>query len=227
MRADGMQLARVDDIVGFRIIVPRYSDIVDVVHLLDEARATTKIRDYCKQPQKTGYRGVHVVSRTKRESVLAGGEQLEFTVEIQLRTYYQHLWSLVSESYGEQVKEGGGRPEIRSYLSELSAAIEKHEREHPNEAQKEMPILAGELHASVICIDPARRTVTNWSVYKKNIQDAILEVFRVEDMAGGGTDCILLASGPDHADLKMTHASYLGLAAKQVPLRDWMPKPPI
>jgi ppGpp synthetase/RelA/SpoT-type nucleotidyltranferase len=67
-----------------------------------------------------GYRAVHVI-------VEISGK----TVEIQVRTRFQHIWAEISEKYadlyGSEIKYGGGEPNIRWILEHLSNAVAGYE----------------------------------------------------------------------------------------------------
>lgn len=105
----GMDLSRVSDLVGLRIVVKDTASQNRVLEAINTCLETKDIDDYRENPAGSGYRCVHVIVRE--------GKQL---LEIQLRTMPQHLWAVESEAFGEQVKEGGGNEEIRAYLAALS-----------------------------------------------------------------------------------------------------------
>jgi ppGpp synthetase/RelA/SpoT-type nucleotidyltranferase len=67
-----------------------------------------------------GYRAVHIV-------VEVSGK----TVEIQVRTTFQHIWAEISEKYadlyGSEIKYGGGVKGIRRILDRMSVFVAKFE----------------------------------------------------------------------------------------------------
>ncbi len=104
----GMDLSRVDDIVGLRLIVRDIevqNKVFDLVKKLPEFKREADYRD-AEKP----YRAIHVI--------LTKGGKL---IELQIRTCAQHLWAEESESFGEKTKEGGGPDDINQYLIELSS----------------------------------------------------------------------------------------------------------
>lgn len=103
----GMDLSRIDDIVGLRLIVRDYETQQIALRLIEDFSCATKINDY--RSGEKPYRAIHVV--LKKDSKL---------VELQIRTCAQHLWAEESESFGEKTKEGGGPAHIALYLKELS-----------------------------------------------------------------------------------------------------------
>ena len=105
----GMDLSRMSDVVGFRIILASLAEQDRALQLLGTSLDQKKSYDY-----RTGdklYRAVHIVVRNEPRFV-----------EIQLRTLPQHVWAVESETFGEQVKEGRLMGEVGKYLRVLSLA---------------------------------------------------------------------------------------------------------
>lgn len=117
-RADNeaMDLSRMHDLVGFRIILPSIAEQDRAMTLLAGALHQKKVYDY--RDGDRPYRSVHVVVR--------GDSRL---VEIQLRTLPQHVWAVESEAFGEQVKEGNRTGGIGLYLGDLSKACSQLDSE--------------------------------------------------------------------------------------------------
>lgn len=134
-RQHAMDLVRMDDIIGFRIVVPSLAHQDAILASFMAEDTPPRIKDYRDDP-RLGYRAVHLIHR--RELQLQGAKApSKYPYEIQLRTYYQHLWSSTSESFGEAVKEGGGSTEVRSYLDRLSGSLRDAELESPTVIQME------------------------------------------------------------------------------------------
>ena len=125
-RQRSMDIVRMDDIVGYRFIVPSLAALDSAVEVLSCTHSPHRIRDY-RVETHNGYRAVHMIFR-RGLSLPGSGDPKMYSYELQLRTYYQHLWSSTSESFGEQVKEGGGRPEVRNYLDALSKESSRSKR---------------------------------------------------------------------------------------------------
>jgi putative GTP pyrophosphokinase len=115
-----MQLARMDDIGGCRVV---FGSLDDLRHFEERFRRTWQSeiigsKDYIATPKvETGYRAVHIIV-----------ERRGLPVEIQLRTAIQHRWAMTVESAelitGAPLKDGGGPPgmvESFRLLSELEA----------------------------------------------------------------------------------------------------------
>jgi ppGpp synthetase/RelA/SpoT-type nucleotidyltranferase len=104
----GMDLSRMVDIVGLRIIVPSLQTQNEVLETVKSNLTISDHRDYRSEKE---YRAIHVIAMEDGKCV-----------EIQVRTCAQQLWAEESESFGEQVKEGGGPVAVRQYLTNLSEA---------------------------------------------------------------------------------------------------------
>lgn len=97
-REPGMDLARMNDIAGCRVILPSLKELYEFRDGLLEAKWRHKLihepdkYDYLISPKETGYRGIHhvykFVSRGVRAELWNG-----LRIEIQLRTYAQHVWA--------------------------------------------------------------------------------------------------------------------------------------
>lgn len=90
VREDGLNLSRMQDIGGCRMVV----ESIDHVRLVEQAvmaawgEDVDHVKDYITTPRSSGYRGVHVV-------VIESGLQ----IEIQLRTESMHVWAQLVEAF--------------------------------------------------------------------------------------------------------------------------------
>jgi ppGpp synthetase/RelA/SpoT-type nucleotidyltranferase len=104
-RIPGMQLSRMDDIAGCRLIFKNIKDLYAFRGRLHKARFNHKLRntvdkyDYIKNPKETGYRGIHDVYEYDVNSA-AGKPLAGLYVEIQYRTLVQHAWATAVEVIG-------------------------------------------------------------------------------------------------------------------------------
>lgn len=103
----GMDLSRMEDLVGLRVVVPSQVEQQQVLDRLEASLTMRRLHDY--RAFEREYRAVHFVA-----------ESAGRLVEIQVRTIPQQLWANESESFGEVAKEGGGDPVIREYLREFA-----------------------------------------------------------------------------------------------------------
>jgi putative GTP pyrophosphokinase len=117
----GMDLSRMGDLVGLRIIV---SDILEQDRAIELLSAGLNLlnspRDY--RDRTDGYRAVHLIVGDSSHRV-----------EIQIRTLAQHLWADESERLGEQVKEGNMSIEVANYLAELNSLSRNSEYKNQEE----------------------------------------------------------------------------------------------
>jgi putative GTP pyrophosphokinase len=100
-----MQLARMDDVAGCRVIFPDIDELYDFRKKLHKAHFNHKRKnkvdkyDYIKKPKSTGYRGIHDVYSYNVRS--ESGKNLKgLLVEIQYRTNIQHAWATAVEVIG-------------------------------------------------------------------------------------------------------------------------------
>ena len=123
-----MQLSRMQDIAGCRIILPNIELMNklrdDIIHQIPCKKI--KEDDYIKQPKLDGYRSIHLVYRhnaaTERNKFYNG-----FFVEIQLRTQLQHLWATAVETVDlftrQALKSNQGKQEWMDFFKLVSSAF--------------------------------------------------------------------------------------------------------
>lgn len=104
-RLPGMQLARMDDVAGCRLIFKDTDSLYRFRNTFHKARFHHKRKndldkyDYIKKPKDSGYRGIHDVYTYDVNSV--SGQNLKgLLVEIQYRTGIQHAWATAVEVIG-------------------------------------------------------------------------------------------------------------------------------
>ena len=96
-----MELYRMQDLGGCRVVVPTIKDVYSLVTELRYSRMRHEehnYKDYISSPNpKTGYRGYHLIYRYKSDK---NDTYNGLQVEIQIRTYLQHLWATAVETVG-------------------------------------------------------------------------------------------------------------------------------
>lgn len=120
LKRGSMRLSQMQDIAGCRIIVDDTLVQDAVVTRLATLFPSTSIMDRRDRPSH-GYRAVHIIVRPKKRPV-----------EIQVRTVLQHVWAELSEkaadTFGIEVKYGGGRKTVREALDRASETVASFER---------------------------------------------------------------------------------------------------
>ena len=121
-REPTLQLSRMRDIAGCRLVVASIEELEDVSHRLaaDSSGKVSRIVDYVDSPRTTGYRGVHLVVR-----------YADRLAEIQLRTQLMHRWAQLSEGIqGIETREQAvrGREPIAVWLRDLGDALAFQDR---------------------------------------------------------------------------------------------------
>ncbi len=100
-----MELARMDDIAGCRLIFDSVEKLHEFRKSLHSAKFKHKRRneddkyDYLKRPKKTGYRGIHDVYEYDAQSE-QGRDYKGLFIELQYRTRVQHAWATAVELVG-------------------------------------------------------------------------------------------------------------------------------
>ncbi|WP_220376884.1 RelA/SpoT domain-containing protein [Cupriavidus taiwanensis] len=105
-RLSGMELSRMDDVAGCRLIFPTVDELYSFRGRFHNARFAHRRRndidkyDYIKSPNReTGYRGIHDIYIYDVNSA-AGKANSGILVEIQYRTLVQHAWATAVEVVG-------------------------------------------------------------------------------------------------------------------------------
>lgn len=104
-RLPGMQLARMDDVAGCRLIFRSIQELEFFRARFHTARFNHKLKndpgkyDYIRNPKASGYRGIHDVYEYDVRSE-AGKNLAGLYIEIQYRTLVQHAWATTVEVIG-------------------------------------------------------------------------------------------------------------------------------
>lgn len=104
-RFTGMNLSRMDDVAGCRLIFNSVDELYEFRNEFHKANFRHKLKNdvdkynYIKHPKETGYRGIHDVYEYDVNSK-TGKQYKGLLVEIQYRTTAQHAWATCVEVIG-------------------------------------------------------------------------------------------------------------------------------
>lgn len=108
------------DIAGCRIVVADLSEQDLCLATLKNIFPDVTVIDRRNKPSY-GYRAVHVIAKITGKRI-----------EIQVRSFLQHLWAELSEKAFDlidpAIKYGGGPKEWRDYLVDISASVAAYEK---------------------------------------------------------------------------------------------------
>ncbi len=150
-RLPRMELARMDDIAGCRLIFNDVAALEEFRASLHQAHFRHRRRNeddkynYIAAPKDTGYRGIHDVYEYDANSE-AGADYKGLYIELQYRTKIQHAWATAVEMIGvisdnhPKFQQGDKRYEVvMAYASEILArAHEGMKSAYPNLTDEEV-----------------------------------------------------------------------------------------
>ena len=151
--------------------------------------------------------------------------------EIQIRTWYQHLWACWCESHGEQAKEGFTNKErsdwkaveaMKRELIDYSRAVARWEEVHRGKLQQRLPPFVDPYNLAVAWVDPPERY--EFYLCGTDIATAVKRLRYHESQRG--LQPLLLVGMADSPELKgvftRTHPNFV--AGQSLDPQDWMPK---
>jgi len=128
-----MSLTTMQDLGGCRVILSSIDEVDNLVEILKDLprskNRVKKITDYLRNtpgPQRSGYRGVHLVYEYAASKIEYHG----LRIELQVRTQIQHAWATAVETMdlfsGSELKYGKGDPDLLRFFV-LVASLMAHE----------------------------------------------------------------------------------------------------
>lgn len=132
-RSSGMNLYKMQDLGGCRVIVKTISEVYQVKERFLRSAARHVLEreyDYIAQPKQSGYRSLHMVYSYKTK----GGKKTYdgMFIELQIRTYPQHLWAtaveILSLPMKTNLKAEIGDSRVLRYMELVSALFAIEER---------------------------------------------------------------------------------------------------
>jgi len=229
-----MPAHEMQDIIGFRLVCESLDQAVALGRELRDKVPGTRIKDYIqtKHPHSLGYRAIHAVTRFRQPFL---DTHVTVNFEVQIRTWYQHLWACWCESFGEQAKEGFANRERvvpekvgeqKRLLVERSQQIARWEEKHRGDVQKKLPQFSDGYHLAVAWTAPGGR----FHLHPCGTS-ATTAVKYVRDAESRRDSRVLLLAGvtgspdPKHLErtLAMTHPNFVKRGPYLDP-RDWIPE---
>lgn len=119
----GMDLTRMSDIAGLRVIVSNITNQNKAIEIIKSTLSIDKIYDYRDTEQN--YRSVHLLKKIN-----------DRYLEIQVRTIAQQTWADESEDFGEHAKQGFYTEEVGKYLNILSKITNDIDKEKSFEDER-------------------------------------------------------------------------------------------
>ncbi len=164
-----MQLARMQDIGGLRIVVDGVSEVNLIRDEIKKVESHSKFKftfvnekNYIKNPQKSGYRSIHMVY--KYEKNIPSEKQCR--VEIQIRTKLQHSWATAVEVMGtylnQPLKQSLGDDEYLDIFKKISKLFIWLE-----EIGIDYALIKGEVGADYALIKEVRQNIENIQLLEK------------------------------------------------------------
>lgn len=128
-RENGMQLYRMQDLGGCRMVLPtlsevyQYSDRIKQSYIRHEWKKTN---DYIQSPKPSGYRSLHMIYKFKTDTPEKSiFNQYSMLIELQFRTHLQHIWATALETIGlftnQALKSGQGNENILRFFAVVSS----------------------------------------------------------------------------------------------------------
>lgn len=128
-REEGMQLYRMQDLGGCRMVLPTLSEVYAYSEKFQKSRIRhewKKTNDYIQNPKKSGYRSLHLIYRFRTDTPEKEiYNQYPMLIELQFRTHLQHIWATALETIGlftnQALKAGQGNKEILRFFVVVSS----------------------------------------------------------------------------------------------------------
>lgn len=213
-------LGRMDDVVGVRIICENYHIALDLSQRIQSLPEYNKLKDYINEshPRNTGYRSLHHIMRF--DQPLTDKKTMRVRFEIQVRSYYQHLWAIWSESQGENIKIG---KEVPADLPAASERIAQWEESNPETIQHPLPNYIAGGH-NIVLSWRQQHGLPKFFHFNDEIERAVKWLKHLENKYPDERKGALLLVGVTSSEetlevLRLTHPLYTETDKP----KDWMP----
>lgn len=141
-RLPEMQLYKMQDLGGCRVIVDTIDQVYDAVSRYKNSRIRHILKreyDYIQNPKESGYRSYHMVYQFQSDKIETYNKNM--LIEIQFRTKLQHIWATAVEMMGiytkTNLKSSIGNKDILRFFTLISSlfAIKENMPVCPNTSE--------------------------------------------------------------------------------------------
>jgi len=138
-REQNMSLWTIQDLGGCRFVVPTTDDVYFYSDKMQKSQIRHKYittYDYISAPKASGYRSLHLVYQYYSDKIDIYNRNM--LIEIQFRTYLQHIWATALETMGlftkQALKAGAGDEDIKRFFALVSSlfALKENKPVVPN-----------------------------------------------------------------------------------------------
>jgi hypothetical protein len=154
-----MRLHDMQDLGGCRAVMTNVAQVKRLVASMKKSEMKHILfreTDYIEKPQKSGYRGVHLIYRYKSDKVSTWND---LKIEIQIRSNEQHAWATAVEVVGtftkQALKSSQGESDWLRFFALMGSAVARMEKSNlvegtpttAKELKKELKVYENRLEA--------------------------------------------------------------------------------
>jgi hypothetical protein len=191
-RFPGLRMSQIQDIGGCRCVLSDVAQVAEVVASWRESdvrHRLAKVDDYLEQPQRSGYRGVHLIYKYVSDRNSAYNDM---RIELQIRSQLQHAWATAVETVGtflrQSLKSSMGEEQWLRFFALMGTAIAFQEGTSPVE---------GTPHTEKELLNELSRLVEELDVINRlSVFGSALQLF--EERQTAGDYFIITLNAQDH-----------------------------
>lgn len=130
----GMELWRMQDLGGCRIVFPTLQEVFDYSNQLRKSSIRHEFKrqyNYIDTPKDSGYRSIHLVYKFHSDTPSKQIFNQNMLIELQFRTHLQHIWATALETMGlfthQALKAGHGSEDVLRFFVLVSSLFAMRE----------------------------------------------------------------------------------------------------